>query len=189
MAQRAVSPQIEHAHVVVLGITNIELRLLGVQGHAIGPDEVVDQEAQLSGRGGPAKHAAERQFLALVAAIGLSQSIGGIAEIDIAVAGANDIVGAVQALAIVMAGQGFHAAVRCGARDATIGMLAGEQSPLSIKGITVTLAAGLAKDLMTIAFHPHIQCIIRDIAEDEAATLTMPHMPLSEGKAGGDILD
>jgi hypothetical protein len=98
------------------------------------------------------------------------------------------VVRAVQAFTVVVAGDRLDRAIGRRAGDAAIGVFAGDEPPVSVKGVAIGLPARCAEDLMAFGLRPPVQGIARDIAEDEASVATVLDGTFRERKACRDFL-
>lgn len=140
-AQPAVALHLEDADVRAGGIVNVEQRLVGREGQAVGAVEVVHHQLQRAIFRPETVDSLERQFLGLPRA---QQAIRGIGKAD-ATVGTPDhhVVGAVEALALVGIGQGGPVAAGLQAADAPAPLLAGDQPAFEVEGQTVGAAGNL----------------------------------------------
>src|SRR5690606_4710417 len=104
----------------------------------------------------------------------LHPAVGRIGEVDAAVALDDDVVGAVELLALVVARQRRAAAVRLGARHPARGVLADDQPALAVPGEPVRLEARLAEGRDALPLAPAAQVIPRHVAEKKVALAPMP---------------
>ena len=117
-------------------------------------------------------------------------AVGGIGEPDGVVRFHDDVVRAVEPLALVAIGDGDDRTVELGAADAAPAMLAAEEPSLAIDGVAVGVAGGVAKDADGAAgLVPAELAIVRDIAPDERAPARRPGWSLRPGAALEEPVD
>src|SRR5262249_2352764 len=136
-----------------------------------------------------AEHALEGKLLSARDAVELGAAIGRVAEVDAAVRRADDVVGAVELLAVPVRGEGLRRAVVQGRRDLAGSVLAGEQAALAIPGEPARLAARLAKRRHAVGRRPAAQVITRHVTPEQVALARVPERSFSEETAPGDLLE
>ena len=112
----------------------------------------------------------------------------GIGEIDGAITGHHDIVGAVEFLAPVMGGENGRGPVMLEPGHPAGAMLAGEEPPLPVIGVAVGEIAVFPKqgDMVVLVFCKEADA--HDIAEDERLLPGVPDRPLQETETRCDTL-
>ncbi len=111
----------------------------------------------------------------------------GIGEVDAPVGAADDVVRAVEALALPAVHQDLAAAIARPARHPTVAALADDQPPLQVKRRAVALAGVVAYQLGRLAGRQPVQRALADVDESVEA-LRVPQRPLGEAEAGGEAL-
>src|SRR5690348_10757030 len=122
-----------------------------------------------------------------------------IREVNIAIALADDVIRAVQALAVVAIGQGNDGSVFLGARDAAVAMLAGDQTALAIDGQAVgadlnalrkiTRKNRRAKWRESGSRSPLHNCVGGNIAEEQIPAAPHPHGSFGKLEIAEHLLD
>ncbi len=112
---------------------------------------------------------------------------GGIGEVDLAVFSHHDIVGGVEALALIFFGDNFDFALLVGARDAAQVALAGVQATLRIERISVCAVGIRPQDANGHARFEPEDFIVGNIAKNQVA-VARPGRTLGEDVAGGDFV-
>ena len=110
-----------------IGVGDVKRLFVGRKGDAVGPGHVLGQQRQLAVLG-DAVDAAEIEFAGGVVPV-LFQAVGRIGEIKIAVGFEDEIVGAVEAFALVFVGENGLFAVLFNTGDAAVAMLAEQSRP------------------------------------------------------------
>src|SRR5262249_39327904 len=114
---------------------------------------------------------------------------GRIGEVDATVRLADDVVRAVELLALIVSGERDDAAIRLGPRDLARGVLAGQQATLPIVGEAVRLVARLAERGDAVGRRPAPHVIGRHVAEEQELAARMPQGSLGEEKPGAELLE
>src|SRR5688572_10028905 len=91
---------LEDADVLAGGVVDEQAPLVEGEAEAVGAVEVVHQQLGALGLGPHPVHALEAQLLRSLHAVVLRPAVGGVGEVDPAVAPADDVVGAVELLAL-----------------------------------------------------------------------------------------
>ncbi len=112
-----------------------------------------------------------------------------IGEPDGAIRLHHDIVGGVQAAALVMARQDRDGPVVFGADDPPAAMLAGDEAALPVAGVAVGLLAGLSENRDGAGLLvPAQDAVIGNVADQQAALVAQPDGTLAPAQAGGEAL-
>src|SRR5439155_3617600 len=159
------------------------------EAEAVGPIEIVRE--QLGGlRIGPhAEHALEGQLLLAFHPVELGAAVRRIAEVNPAVGPADDVVGAVELLALIVRGDRHDAPVGLRARHLAGGVLAREQAPLAIVGEPVGHVARLAEGGDAVPGRPAAHVVARHVAPEQKLARRMPQRPLGEEEAAAQLLE
>src|SRR6188472_411554 len=104
-AQAAVGLDVEDADVGAVGVVDVEQRLVGREAQAVGLDEVVDRQLQVAAARRDAVDALEIQVLLALDPEARHATVRRVGEVDRPVALDDDVVGAVELPAVVVAGQ------------------------------------------------------------------------------------
>src|SRR5260370_34294844 len=122
----------------------------------------------------------------------LAVVIGGrerrVREVDVAVFTDYDVVGRIQALALVALRQHFDFPLTVGSCESTQMSLARVQTPLRVERISVGAVRILTKHDKSLARHELKNAIRWDIAEIEEP-VPRPHRPLGERESSDHLLD
>ena len=168
-------------------VVDVEDLLIGREGKAVRPLEVVDQQVQPALRVDP-EDAVERQLLPLDAA---AQAVRRVGEVDRAVRADDDVVGAVQLLALVVRRQHLAPAarpIRVDADDARGRVLAHDQAPVGAERHPVALVARARDDADAALLVPAPPRVGRHVGEEQEA-VRIPDRALGEGEAAAELLD
>src|SRR5207302_9252216 len=96
----------------------------------------------------------------------------------------------VERLAVVAVGDHADRAVVLGPRHAPRVVLAGEEPPLEVARIAVSVVRGHAEHADRAGFLlPLHDAVVRDVAPQQIAAIAEPHRPLIPAHARGDSLD
>src|SRR5439155_11541224 len=96
----------------------------------------------------------------------------------------HNIVGAVEALALIALGQGCALTVGGDAADLTTAVLGGDDQPLPVESQAVGLAPAVGSDLRSLdQLPPPHDAVVPNIAEEQL--IAMPDWALGKGKAAG----
>ena len=167
------------------------LAFVGGQGEAVWPDEVVDDRADLSARAVDAEHVVLSELaVSLVPFVVRENAVRRIGKPDRSVRSDDGVVGAVQALALVVVGDDSQAAVVLGPDDAPTTVLARDQPALAIDGVAIRVVGRLAKHAdravaLVVSQHP----VVGDVREDEVARGGEVRRALGPSRAGPEALD
>src|SRR5207247_4345394 len=101
----------------------------------------------------------------------------------------DDVIGAVELLALVVRGEGGDPAVGLGARHLARRMLAREQAPLPVPGEPVGHVARLAVGADAVPRRPPPEMIAWHVAPEQVVFRRMPQRALGEQAASGDPLE
>ena len=165
----AVRLHVEAPDVPAHRVVHVELRFIQREAQAVRLLEIRHEQLQLRAFGAPAVDAAEiereRTRYADILAYAAERRV---AEIDRAVGLNDDIVGTVEPLAVITVGEHREGTVVLGAGDAAVSLLATDQPPRAVHGVTVGIAGGLAEDAhrpgrLVVTHDP----IVGDVAEDQ----------------------
>ena len=126
----------------------------------------------------------------LVALVVGEDAVRRIGEPDRAIRPDDDVVRAVQALAVIAVGDDRDAAVVLGADHAPAAVLAADEPSLAIDGVAVGVAGRLAEDADRAAalVEPH-HAVVGNVGEDEIAPAGEVCRPLGPASAGPQPLD
>src|SRR4029079_16814118 len=165
VGEAAVRRHVEHADVLSRSVVDEQPPLVQGEAEPVGPVEVVHQQPRRPGVGAHPVYPLEGQFLRALDAVELRAAVRRIGEVDGAVRLANDVVGAVELLAVIVRRDRHDAAVGLRARDLTAGVLTGQQPALAVVGEAVRLVARLAERRDTVGGRPAAHVIARHVAE------------------------
>src|SRR5882757_4621097 len=170
--------QVEHADmgrvvrpVRESGVEDIELLLVRREGNAVGLNEVIDDNLDVTGfRIDPVDVALFLLRLGFDALIKAADAVDWIGEPDRAIGSDNRVVRRVQLLAIVLVGDDGDRAVEFGPGDASAAVFAGDQASLPINGVAVRVHRRLTVDAeVTIIFREAHDSVIGNVAEQHVA--------------------
>src|SRR5262245_12617675 len=180
---------IEHPDVLARGVVDEEPALVERETQTVGAVEVVDQQLGVLGVGAHPVHALEAELLRSLDAIELGAAVRRIREVDRAVAPADDVVGAVELLALEVRGQ--HGEPASGVRPGhpTGGVLASEQARRAVVGVAVGRVAGLAERGDAGRRRPAAHVVAGHVAEDQELAGGMPDGPLGEEEARAQLFE
>src|SRR5262249_60356702 len=133
------------ADVLTSGVVDEESPAVAREAEAVGAVEVVHHQRRVLGIATRAVNTLNGELLLALHSIEVHGAVRRIAEVDPAVGRADDVVRAVELLAVVVGGYRRDAPVRLGAGDLARGVLAGEKAALAVPGEPVGLVARLAK--------------------------------------------
>src|SRR5678816_3084152 len=187
--ERPVGTHVEDTNVLAGGVVDEESPAVEGEAEAVRPVEVVDEEHRpLRVRAG-AIDALKGQFLLPLDTEEVGSSIGWIAEVDTAVGRADDVVRAIELLALVVRREGRDAPAGLGAGHLARRVLAREQASLRIPREPVGLVARLPEGRDAVALGPAPEMIPGHITPQEVMLPGMPERTLREEAARGDPLE
>ena len=157
---------------------------------SVGLVEVARQQRQIPGLGVEAVDAGEIEFRLPGHCHGTAAATeGGIGEIHHAVLAHDDVVGAVQFLAIVVARYHDHAAVVLGPRNPARRVFAGQDAAVVVVGIAVGHVARLPEHRDAVRLGPPMHSVAGDVAEREVLLHGVPDRPFRETEPLGEGLE
>src|SRR4051794_23975509 len=187
--QRSVGRDREAADVTTVGVVDPERLLVLGEAQAVRLLEVVDEQLQLA-VGGDAVDALEVELLLTLDSEAGPAPVGRIGEDDRAVRGDDDIVGAVELLALPVRGDHGARAVGLDADQAARGVLADQQAALEIPAQPVALVGRVRDNLHAARGRPAPAGVARHVGEQERASVAVrPQRPLGERESGPDALE
>jgi hypothetical protein len=153
------------------GVRHVQARLVGREGEPVGALEVVGRDAALARRRIDAVDLAGSDLaLGRVTLVVALDAVRRVAEPHRAVRGHDDVVGAVEALAVVAVGDDGDRAVVLGALDAPGALRAAHEAPLAIDRVAVGVARRRAEDADGPGrLVPAQDAVVGDVAPDEVA--------------------
>ena len=168
----------------------VEGFFVGAKGDAVGPADVVDNEADLA--------VGVAAIDAVVGGVGYEaffHAVGGIREEEGAAFGEDEVVGAVEAFAFESVGEDGEGAVGFHAGDAAFAVLAEDEAAFGVDGKAVgalafadEVAAGFEEDAGGgVAVFPGEGGVFRDVGEDEL--VAGPDGAFGPVEAGGEEFD
>ncbi len=179
----------EAADVAAVGVVDPERLLVGREAQAVGLLEVVDEQRQLA-VGRDAVDAAEVELLLALDAEAGPAAVGRIGEDDRAVRGDDDVVGAVELLALPVRGEHRARAVGLDADQAARRVLADQQAPLEVVAQAVALVGRVRDHLDAAGGRPAPARVAGHVREQQrAAVAVRPQRALGEGEARADALE
>src|SRR5262245_26699125 len=187
--QRAVALHVEDSNVLPGGVVDEQAPSIEREAQTVGPVEIVHEKDRALRVDARAVHALERELLLARDTVELGSAIRRITEIDSAVRRADDVVRAVELLALVVSGKRDAAAVGFCASDLARRVLAGQEAPLPIPGEAVRHAARLAIRGDAVAGRPAAKVIARHVAPEQVLLPWMPQRALGEEAARRDALE
>src|SRR5215470_4242250 len=187
--EAAVGFHVENADVLAGGVVDEEATAIPREAEAIGPVEIVHHDRWALRIAARAVDALEAEFLLALHSVEVHAAVRRVAEVDAAVGCADDVVGAVELLAVVVGGHGRDAPVRLGARDLARGVLAGEEAPLPVPGEAVGLVARLAERGDAVGGRPPTEMVPRHVAPQEILPRGVPEGPFGEKATARDLLE
>src|SRR5262250_3032670 len=187
--EAAVGLHVEDADVLAGGVVDEEATAVPREAEAVGPVEIVHHERRALRIAARSVDALEAEFLLALHSVEVHAAVRRVAEVDAAVGRADDVVGAVELLAVVVGGHGRDAPVRLGARDLARGVLAGEEAPLPVPGEAVGLVARLAERGDAVGGRPPTEMVPRHVAPQEILPRGVPEGPLGEKATARDLLE
>ena len=117
-------------------------------------------------------------------------AVGRVGEPDAAVGMGHGVVGRVEPLALERVGDAPHRAVELVADHAPPQMLAGDLPPLEVEGVAVAVVRRQAEDRhAAVVLDPAQLPVVRDVAPDQVAALSVPGRPLGPERPGPQALD
>ena len=167
------------------GVGRVQHRLVGRESDAVGEIDVVGAYVNGTVRRNSVNGTGPLDLL-----LGFRNPAARVGKVDAAVAATDDVVGAVEALAVPSISHHVDGAVRLHARDAPVVALAHEQATLKVQGHAIGAAAGLANDVGRPASGGHSMDhggLAPQIYEQPVA-VGVPQRPLSEHEIGGELL-
>ena len=160
-------------------IGDVEDRLVGREGEAVGLGEIVGDDADLAAlRIDPVDVAAGLLHLGLVALVVAHDPVVRIGEPDRAVRLDHHVVGRIEPLALVGVGDDRDRAVGFGAGDAARAVLAGDQPPLAVARVAVGVVGVGAEDVDAAVPGPAHHAVVGDVAPDQLVGVGEPDRPL-----------
>src|SRR4051794_31656401 len=190
-AERAVVADVERADVRPLGVVDVEDALVGGEAEAVGLAEVVIEQLGLAAAGGKPVQALEGEVLLALDAEPRHAPVRRVGEVDRAVALYDDVVGAVELLALEVRRQHLAAgaaAVRVHADDRARDVLADDEAPVEVERHPVALvrrAGDLAHPALLV---PPATRVAGHVAEEQIA-LGVPERTLREREPGAELLE
>src|SRR5262249_31669296 len=154
------------------------------KAETVGAVEVVHHEDRALRIVARAVHALEGELLLARDPIEFCAAVWRIAEIDSAVAGADDVVRTVELLILIVRGDRRDAAVGPRARHLARRMPAGEQPPLPVPGEPVRHIARLAIGGDAVPGRPPPEMIARHVAPEKVMLGRVPQRTFGEEAAG-----
>ena len=116
-------------------------------------------------------------------------SVCRVGKIDRTIALHDHVVGTVQLLALVVAGEHRDGAIGLRACEMARGVLARDQPALEIPSEAIGLVAGLAEGRDSGLGAPAAQVVARHVAEQEVLVTAVPKRALRENTAGRQLLE
>ena len=172
-------------------VVDVEERFAGREAEAVRLVEVVDEELWVAAARRDPVDALEGELLLTLDAEAGHPPVGRVAEVDRAVGVDDDVVRAVQLLALVVRREHLAAAPRpVGVEpdDAGRGVLAHDQAPVRVERHPVALVARL-RDLADAALLvPAPASVAGHVRKEEEAAARVPDRSLGEGEAGAQLL-
>src|SRR5215470_7875227 len=169
--QHAVAGHVEEPDVLLASVDDVELAFVGREGEPVGAQESIGGDVDFAGLRRDAVDVAGTDLagcpVPLVVAI---DAVAGIGEPDRAVGPLHDVVRAVEALAVIVAGQHGDRAIGLGAGNLPIPLLAADQASLPVHGVTVGVPGRRPEfpDHASELVEPQ-DAVVGDVAEDEIA--------------------
>jgi len=111
---------------VWIGVGDVEGRGVGGESESVGAGKLGGEQGNLA-RGGDAINAAKIEFAAGVIELS-GKAVGGVGEVEIAGGMKAAIIGAIEALALKLVGEGHFAAVGGENADAAVAVFAGDEA-------------------------------------------------------------
>src|SRR4051794_7643480 len=192
IGQRAVRGHVEDADVAVLGVVDVQQRLVGREAQAVGLAEVVHQQLRVAALRRDPVDALEGEVLLALDAEPRHPPVSGVGEVDRAVALDDDVVGAVELAPLVVAGQDLPPAARAVGihpHDRARDVLAHDQAALVVERHAVALVGGLGHLAHARALVPAPARVARHVAEQQEPARGVPDRALREGEPGPQPLD
>src|SRR5262249_15344982 len=124
--EAAIGLHVEDADVLAGRVIDEEATAIPREAEAVGPVEIVHHDRRALRIAARAVDTLEAEFLLALHSVEVHAAVRRIAEVDGAVGRADDVVGAVELLAVVVGGDRGNAPVRLGAGDLARGVLAGK---------------------------------------------------------------
>ena len=200
-AERAVRPQrvAHHDRPVGVGLGDVEVPLLRVEGDAVGVLQLVGHQHGFARPGPDQVHAAEVEFARGVV-VAPVQAVGGIREVQVARRVQHKVVRRVQALAAVGIGHRDLAAAVLQPGHAPVPVLAGQQPALAIERQSVRsgllavvgdarIARGLHPGARPAARAPLQDGVARDVGEQQVPAARDPDRAFRPGETDLQKLD
>ena len=163
----AVGFQVESPDVAAAGVVNVQNALVGRQGQAVGAAEVPDDEGDGSQVGRDVIDAVPVQ-------VQPRGGKAGVGEIDVAPGTDDDVVGAVEAAAPVVAGDDGDAAVGFLAGNPAGIVLAGQQAAAGVAGKAVGPVGWFHEETDAVGGSPLHAAAVVDVAEEQVTALVPP---------------
>src|SRR5215467_2966498 len=185
--EAAVGLHVEDADVLAGGVVDEESPAVAREAEAIGAVEVVHHQRRVLRIAARAVDALKGELLLALHPIEVHAAVRRIAEVDPAVGRADDVVRAVELLAVVVGGHRRNASVGLGAGDLARGVLAGEEPALPVPGEAVGLVAWLAKGGDAVRGRPSPEMIPWHVAPQEILARGMPEGSLGEEAIARDL--
>src|SRR5215831_10579277 len=177
--EAAVGLHVEDADVLAGRVVDEEAPAVPREAEAVGPVEIVHHDRWALRIAARAVDALEVKLLLALHSVEVHAAVRRIAEVDAAVGRADDVVGAVELLAVVVGGHRGNAPVRLGAGDLARGVLAGKKAALAVPGEPVGLVARLAKGGDAVGGRPSPEMVPRHVAPQEILARGMPEGSLA----------
>src|SRR6266540_719006 len=190
--RQAVGLELEHADVCPVSIVDVEQRLVRREAKAVGLDEIAGEQLQLTPARRNPVHALKVQVLIALDPEPGHAPVRRIAEVDRPGRVDDDVVRAVQLLALVVRGEYLPTAPRTVGihpHDRARRVLAHEQPPVRIQRHAVALVAR-AQDLLDAGLLvPAPPRVARHVGEQQEPAVGVPDRALGEGEAAPELLD
>src|SRR5258705_7200798 len=173
------------------GIADIELLLVRREAKAVGLQEVIDDNLDITGfRIHPVDVLLFLLGLGFDALVIAADTVGWVAEPDRTVGRDNHVIRRVQLLAIVLVGDDRDRAVEFGPGDPSAAVFASDQASLPIDGVTIRVHRRMAvyADVTVILQETH-DAIVGNVAEQYVAASREINWAFGPAEPGCDALN
>ena len=188
VGERVVRPDIEHADVRAIGVVDVEQRLVRREAQPVRLLEVVDEQLDLAAARREPVDALEVEVLLALEPEARHAPVGRVGEDDRPVARDDDVVRAVQLLALPVRGERLARSVRLLADDRARDVLADDEVAVVVERHAVALVARVSQHRDSLVGMPAAALVAGHVAEVERP-VGHPDRALGEGEPCRDLLD
>src|SRR5712672_52080 len=173
------------------GVADIELLLVGREGKAVGLDEVIDDNFDVTGFWiHPVDVMLFLLRLGFDALVKAADAVDRIGEPDRTIGSDNRVVRRVQPLAIVLVGDDRDRAIEFGPGDPSAAVFASDQASFPINGVAVRVHRRLAEYAqVTVILREAHDAVVGNVAEQHVAPGREIDRALGPAEPGGNTLD